>query len=92
MYRRNQYHEALLRYHVLAEDVPEPDIPPFFKGEFFPTIRRLNATPLSLSKVSLKEIYRFLVEEITLEEEAVTRTKKPLRTDQSNPETPWDIV
>ena len=93
VYRRNQYHEALFLFHVLGEDIPEPDIPPFFKGEFFPTLRRLNATPLSLSKVSLKEIYRFLIEEITiLDEEPDTRTLKPLRTELANPATPWDIV
>ena len=92
VYRRNQYHEALFLFHVLGEDIPE-DIPPFFKREFFPTLRRLNATPLSLSKVSLKEIYRFLIEEITiLDEEPDTRTLKPLRTELANPATPWDIV
>ena len=93
VYKRNQYHEALLQYHVLGEDIPVPDPPPYFKGEFFPTIRRLHATPLSLTRVSLKEIYRFLIEEFTIqEEEPGTRTLKPFRTELANPETPWDLV
>ena len=62
--QRNQYHEAL--YHVLDDNIPEPDLPPYFRGEFFLTIRRINSTPLSLAKINVKQIYRFLIEEITM--------------------------
>ena len=91
VFKRNQYHEALLRYHVFEENIPEPDLPPFFKGDFFPAIRRLHATPLSLSKVSLKEVYRFLIEEVTILAEE-PGTLKPLRTELANPQNPWEVV
>ena len=88
---RNQYHEALLRFHVYEEDIPEPDIPPVFRGVFFPTLRRLNATPLTLTRINLKQIYRFLIEEITCVEEE-SRTLKPLRAELANPQHQWDRV
>ena len=84
-FKRNQYHEALLKFYVLEEDIPEPDHPPFFRGDFFPTIRRINATPLSLSKTSLKEIYRFLIEELTMREDEPGQLK-PLRTELASPQ------
>ena len=68
-YIRNTFHQSLFQYYVLGENTTKPDIPPYFRGDFFPTIRRINATPLSLSKISVKEIYRFLIEEITMTEE-----------------------
>ena len=57
-FKRNQYHEALLKFYVFEEYISEPDLPPFFRGEFFPTIRRINATPLSLSITSLQIPHR----------------------------------
>ena len=84
---RNQYHEALYQYHVLGDNIPEPDLHPCFKGEFFPTIRRINSSPLGLSKLSVKEIYRFLIEEITMiDDDSGSQTLQPLsksRTEQS---------
>ena len=78
-FRRNQFHEALLRYYVFDDNIQQPDQPPFFKGEFFPTIKRLNQTPLNLSKVSLKEVYRFLIEEITMSEDTIELSSSTLR-------------
>ena len=58
-FQRNLFHQALFQYYILGEDIPKPDIPPYFKGEFFQVIRRINTTPLNLSKISIQEIYRF---------------------------------
>ena len=90
---RNQYHEVLYQYHVLGDDIPEPDLHPCFKGEFFPTIRRINSSPLGLSKLSVKEIYRFLIEEITMiDDNSGSHTLKPLRVELSNPLNQWETT
>ena len=70
-----------------------PDIPPYFKGEFFPALRRLNASPLNLTKINLKQIYRFLLEEITyVEEESAPRALKALRAELAHPQNEWNMV
>ena len=91
-FRRNQYHESLLKYHVFEENIPQPDESTHFKGEFFPALRRLNSTPLNISKISLKEIYRFLLEEVTMRNELGPQTLKPLRAELSCPENQWNRV
>ena len=58
-YIRNQYHQALLQYHVLGYDIPIPEIPHFFRGDFFPAIRRIHSSPLNIAKITLKQIYKF---------------------------------
>ena len=65
----NLYHEALLRYYVLDEPILKPDIPPYFRGTFFPTLRRLHESSLNMKQVKIKDIYRFLIEEATMTEE-----------------------
>ena len=39
----NQYHQALLPVHVYEEDHQGPEIPPYFRGDFFLAIKRLSA-------------------------------------------------
>ena len=70
IFQRNLYHLALLKSYVLEEEMEKPAIPPYFKEDFFPTIKRINSSPLSLSKIGVREIYRFLLEETTMQEEA----------------------
>ena len=89
---RNKYHEALLRYYVFEEDIHQPDQPPYFKGEFFPIIKRINQTPLNLSKLSLKQIYRFFLDDITMKEELRATILLPLRAEISSPQVQWDRV
>ena len=89
-FSRNLLHQALFKYYILGEEVQKPDIPPYFKGEFFPAIRRLNDSPLSITKISLKEIYRFLVEEITMSGEGAGQVLRPLRAESASPSVPWD--
>ena len=60
------------------------------KGEFLPVIRRLHDSPLSLAKISVKEIYRFLVEEVTMSGEGPAPVLKPLRVETASPSIPWD--
>ena len=88
LFMRNMLHQALFQYYILDEDIPKPDIPPYFRGEFFPTIRRLNATPPSLYKMSVNEIYRFLREELTMSDTSQVLT--PLRIELASPTVEWD--
>jgi hypothetical protein len=50
----------------------------------------INSTPLSLSKIKVKEIYRFLSDEITMTDEGGSQSLKPLRIEQALPSVPWD--
>ena len=74
------------------ENTPtKPDIPPYFRGDFFPAIQRINASPLNVAKIGLKEIYRFLVEEVTMKEDtAGTQTLRPLRVELIYTANQWD--
>ena len=90
-FRTNQYHQALFNSYVLENTPSKPDIPPYFRGDFFPTIQRINASPLNVAKIGLKEIYRFLVEEFTMEEDtAGIQTLHPLRVELTNPANQWN--
>ena len=73
----------------------KPDIPPYFKGDFFPAIRRIHATPLNVANTNLKAIYRFLIEEVTMsEEDTGTGVLKliPLRVETGQPANNWEMV
>ena len=62
-FTRNYYHNDLYRRYVLDEDIPDLIIPPSFKGDFFPNIRRLKDSNLNIEKISLKSVYDFLMSE-----------------------------
>lgn len=66
----------------------KPDIPPYFRGEFFPNIRRLTATPLSLYKISVNRIYRFLIEELTMSDTSQVLTL--VRNELASPTVEWE--
>ena len=92
-FRRNQYHQALFQSYVLENNIIKPDIPPYFKGIFFPTIKRIHESPLNVANLQLKEIYRFLVEEITMSEDASgSMTLSPLRAELALPANQWDVT
>ena len=90
-FQHNLYHEALLRYYVLDETIPKPDIPPYFRGNFFPTIRRLHSSILGIKNITVKMIYRFLIEDITMTEtqDDSPRSLIPLRVELASPDTDW---
>ena len=89
-FRRNQYHHTLYQYFVLDENVPQPLKPPYFREDFFQIIRRINATPLNTSRITVKEIYRFLMDDFTMTEEAGRQSLKPLRIERAAPAVSWD--
>ena len=90
-FRRNSFHEALFKPYVLEDDsTPKIEIPPYFKGDFFPAIRRINSSPLNVANISIREIYRFLVEEITMNTDVVPPVLLPLRVELTSPTTQWD--
>ena len=91
-FRRNQYHEALFNHNVL-ENTPSInlDIPPYFKGDFFPAIKRIHASPLNVANIKVKDIYRFLIEEVTMEEDiSGIQTLQPLRVELACPSNQWE--
>ena len=91
-FRRNLFHQTLFNFYVLEDNTSQPpDIPPYFKGDFFPAIKRIHASPLNVANISLKNIYRFLLEEITMtEDESGSQTLTPLRIELANPANQWD--
>ena len=91
IFQRNQFHEALFQLYVLEETVPHLDIPLYFRGDFFPAIQRINESPLNITKIKVKEIYRFLIEEVTMDHTREGSSKLiPLRIELADPTTQWD--
>ena len=90
-FKRNYFHEALLKQNVLEEEPTNIlDIPPYFKGDFFPAIRRIHQSPLNIANIRVKEIYRFLIEEITMDTTTQPPTLLPLRVESAFPTNQWD--
>ena len=53
-FRRNSSHDALFKQYVLEEEVANNlDIPPYFKGDFFPAMRRIHSSPLSIETIGV---------------------------------------
>ena len=63
-FSRNFYHNHLYCYYILGENLPKPDIPPNFAGDFFPSIRKLRETTNDIENSNLKSVYNFLMAEI----------------------------
>ena len=91
-YTRNLYHEALFQYHVLGNEAQKPDIPPFFKGEFFPAIKQIYNSPLNIAKITIRQIYRFLLEGVTMVENNIPAKLKPLKVETANPSVQWEQI
>ena len=91
-FRRNYFHEALLNYYVFDKNIDKPEIPPYFRGDFFPTLRRINRSPLGLKFVTLKQIYRFLIEEKTMgpDDDQIPRALIPLKCEAKSPANDWE--
>jgi hypothetical protein len=95
-FHRNLLHEAVLRFYIHEEPIPKPPLPPYFKGDFLPAIRRLLASPVGLKNVTVKQVYKFLMEEVTMTEEPEAggtpgqqRALLPLRVELAAPTTDW---
>ena len=85
---RNQFHEALFKLYVLEENSNHFDIPQYFRGDFFPAIKRIHSSTLNVAKVKVKEIYRFLVEEITMDHSRAAKLLR-LRIELAQPTNQW---
>ena len=92
-FRKNQYHEALLNHHVMDNSQIKQDTPPYFKGDFFPTIKRLKESHHDISCLTVKTIYKFLVEEITMEDgEHEVPLLKPVKVEIASPDIQWERI
>ena len=77
-FSRNLLHEWLLRFYVFDEPLPKPNIPPYFRGEFFPTLRRLQSASVNLKLCNVKTIYNFLMDDLLKVEETEVGGQRPL--------------
>ena len=90
-FRRNYYHETLFRHCVLGESLPRPPIPPYFMGEFFPTLRSLRENEGDLSVITFRKIYEFLMKSVLkANDDQGNALLIPLRCEQANPAAEWD--
>ena len=91
-FSRNLYHEWLLRFYVFDEQLPRPPIPPYFRGDFFPTLRRLQSSSINLRLCNVKTIYNFLMDDL-LRTDGVEGDGPPplapLRVELSDPGVDW---
>ena len=92
-FSRNFYHNYLYRYYILGENLPKPDIPPNFAGDFFPIIRRLRESLTDIENSNLISIYNFLMTEILCDptqiDDDLIAPLIPLKCEREAPETDW---
>ena len=90
-FRRNYYHNVLYRKYVLGESLLAPPIPPYFKGDFFPKLREMNEDLGDLSLVNFREIYKYLVQQITHNSVGMLEvgSLQPLKCELASPGTDW---
>ena len=92
-YTRNIYHEALFQTFIVRENEDDRSLPPYFKGDFFPTIKRIRNAGLNLEKVTLREIYSFLLEEVVQDDQAeLLPFKVEIRYPLNNWEKIWKLA
>ena len=89
-FRRNYFHETLFRHCVLGESLPIPSIPPYFLGEFFPTLRSLRQSEGDLGLITFRKVYEFLMKSVLRTNDADGNAPlTPLRCEQANPAADW---
>ena len=66
-FRRNYHHESLFNHYVLGVSQSSLKIPPYFMGEFFPTLRSLRENLGDLSVIGFKSIYEYLMKSVLRE-------------------------
>ena len=82
---RNFYHNYLYRHFIMGENLPKPDIPPNFAGDFFPTIRRLKTSSINIEDCTLKNVYNFLMTDILQTERQARNPNDPNNDDTDSP-------
>ena len=90
-FRRNYYHNVLYRHYVLGESLSAPPIPPHFKGDFFVKLREMKENLGDLTLLTFREIYKFLVQQITHRAVGMLEVGSllPLKCEQASPATDW---
>ena len=93
-FRHSLFHEILFRYHVLGEEsLPNPGFPPYYDSEFFKVIQHYHLTsPLNISKMTIKDWYRALLEDkllMTQPTQHSPATLVPTRAEALFLETDW---
>jgi hypothetical protein len=88
------FHNYLYRFHVLDEvELPNPGFTPYYNQNFFSIIKKVkNNTPLNPVNMTIKEWYRFLLEEkLTTREvdDAGRRELVPCRIEEHHPTVCW---
>ena len=92
-FRRNHYHQSLYNHYVLGLSQPAPSIPPYFLGEFFPTLRNLKDQEGDLSVIGYKKIYECLMNSVLRTQisvdPGVAPPLLPLRCELAAPNADW---
>ena len=87
-FQHSLFHETLYKQEVMEEGcgVVKLLVPPYFSGDFFPAIKRMKSSGLSLPGITLKAIYKFLLGEILMTE---TEELIPLKVEAAMPALNW---
>ena len=92
-FKRNFYHETLLKCYVFDEELEnKPSIPSYFGGNFFQVIKNLKNLH-NLENVTLKQIYGFFIgSKIKIDPNNVDTTSnyKLLKCEEKLPEIDWN--
>ena len=88
-------HNYLYRYHSLEEhNLPNPGYPPYYSETFFNSIKKVkNETTLNPVHMTMKQWYRYLLEEnVTMRDvdEEVRKELVPCRIEQGDPNINWN--
>ena len=95
-FRRNHFHEALYRWHVLGvRTIVKPGLTPYYDEQFFERIKKVKEEGLlNMVTMSCSSWYRvFLENNVThiLDDNGALKYK-PTRTEQNNPDSNWDQI
>ena len=88
-------HNHLYRYHILEEHhLPNSGYPPYYTETFFNTIKKVkNETTLNTVHMTMKQWYRYLLEEnVTMKDvdEEGRKELVPCRIELGDPNINWD--
>ena len=91
-YKRNEYHNALFKWHVLKEtNLQNPGLPPYYSASFFSDIREVYDSGKNIIKMTSKEWYGVLLDKNILSEtnEAGERETKVMKVELKYPDVDW---
>ena len=93
-FRRNHYHHHLYLCYVLEKSESALTIPPYFQGDFFPSLRKLRDEKGSLENIGFRDIYNFLMTDIlrNVLPDQGERPLIPLRCELAQPAADWKLT